>query len=150
MTPETLAQIHALAFPPGEAWSPQSITDTLASPFTSLWTAPDAFAVTRTITGESELLTLATAPAARRRGRASRLLANWLQSLEPGDRAFLEVAADNGAARALYARLGFVTDGVRRGYYVRRTGGATDAVLMSKAMTLGHSPSAGVIGPESG
>ncbi|QUJ76912.1 GNAT family N-acetyltransferase [Sulfitobacter albidus] len=137
MTAAELARIHAAAFPPAEAWSERAIADTRAHPLTRLWSAADAFALTRTVAGESELLTLATAPAARRRGRACGLLTDWLASLSPGDRAFLEVAADNIPARALYTALGFAQTGLRRGYYARRDGPAVDAVLMSRAMTLG-------------
>jgi ribosomal protein S18 acetylase RimI-like enzyme len=42
----------------------------------------------------------------------------------------LEVAEDNAAARALYAKLGFTQAGRRAGYYVT-TGGAKDAIVLS-------------------
>jgi ribosomal-protein-alanine N-acetyltransferase len=43
--------------------------------------------------------------------------------------AVLEVAADNAAARALYARAGFVAVGHRPRYY-RRGGAAVDALIL--------------------
>jgi len=51
--------------------------------------------------------------------------------------AFLEVAADNTAARALYACLEYEVSGLRRAYYKRPGGGAADAVIMTRALTLG-------------
>jgi len=47
---------------------------------------------------------------------------------------FLEVAADNAAALALYQEAGFETVGVRRGYYPRPGGGAADALNLRLAL----------------
>ena len=48
--------------------------------------------------------------------------------------AFLEVAADNAAAQALYARAGFAESGRRRGYYRRPDGSGLDALVMQRAL----------------
>jgi len=48
--------------------------------------------------------------------------------------AFLEVAADNDGARALYQALGFAETGCRRSYYARETGNV-DAITMSLRLT---------------
>ncbi len=45
---------------------------------------------------------------------------------------FLEMRAQNGAARALYASLGFVQTGMRRGFY---TNPRDDAVLLQKSLS---------------
>jgi ribosomal-protein-alanine N-acetyltransferase len=68
---------------------------------------------------EVEIHDVAVAPRARRRGLARALLGQALgEAARAGARAaFLEVRASNHAARALYARLGFVEAGRRRGYY---------------------------------
>ncbi|GAB0118230.1 hypothetical protein Acid7E03_23020 [Acidisoma sp. 7E03] len=68
---------------------------------------------------EAEILTLGTAPAARRRGIAAGLLAEALrQAAARGVRqVFLEVEVGNAAARGLYAAAGFTEVGRRRGYY---------------------------------
>ena len=46
-------------------------------------------------------------------------------------RVFLEVADDNAAARALYARAGFVEAGRRPGYYAGADGERRDALLLA-------------------
>jgi ribosomal-protein-alanine N-acetyltransferase len=91
------------------------------------------FILARTLAGEAEILTLAVAPLARRRGLAKRLVeAAIVQSLAAGaDSLFLEVAADNAPAIALYVGAGFETVGRRRGYYASPGGGAAqDALVM--------------------
>jgi ribosomal-protein-alanine N-acetyltransferase len=46
-------------------------------------------------------------------------------------RLFLEVADDNAAALALYARAGFSEAGRRPGYYARPDGGRQDALILA-------------------
>jgi ribosomal protein S18 acetylase RimI-like enzyme len=73
--------------------------------------------------------TLATAPAEQGKGLGRRLLDALVAEArrrEAGE-VLLEVRADNAAAQALYARVGFERIGVRRGYY--RPGG-TDALVL--------------------
>lgn len=79
------------------------------------------------IVDELHITLVAVAPARRRLGLGRRVLAAQLDraAAQGAARATLEVAVGNGAARALYAGLGFETAGVRRGYY--RDGG--DALI---------------------
>jgi ribosomal-protein-alanine N-acetyltransferase len=49
-------------------------------------------------------------------------------------RMFLEVAAGNIAARALYDRAGYCECGRRKGYYQRPDATRDDAVVMEKAL----------------
>jgi ribosomal-protein-alanine N-acetyltransferase len=81
----------------------------------------------QTAPDEAELLNLAVDPDARRRGVASALL-NALAAVAQGT-LFLEVAETNAPALALYARLGWMTSGVRRGYYNK---GNVNAIVMKK------------------
>jgi [ribosomal protein S18]-alanine N-acetyltransferase len=85
------------------------------------------FVLSRVAAGEAEILTLAVAPEWRRRGIASSLLAPHLSGLAAIQvtRLFLEVGAENTAARALYANFGFAEVGERKAYY--RTAGAAMA-----------------------
>ncbi|MFT3688752.1 GNAT family N-acetyltransferase [Paenirhodobacter sp.] len=119
MTPADLAALHARCFTTPRPWSEGEFRDLLAAPFTFLLTAPQGFLLGRVIAGEAELLTLAVAPEARRRGTGRALLAGFAETARArgADSAFLEVAEDNAPARALYAAAGWREAGRRRGYY---------------------------------
>jgi ribosomal-protein-alanine N-acetyltransferase len=136
VTPETLARIHAAAFPGERGWSAAEFTDLLSQPTVRLETSGAAFLLGRIVAGEAEVLTLATDPDARRQGHARRALTAFLATCaeEGVTRIFLEVAADNAAALGLYDREGFVTTGRRRGYYARPGAAAVDAILMERAL----------------
>jgi [ribosomal protein S18]-alanine N-acetyltransferase len=131
-----LAAAHAHSFP--APWSEADFQALLASPggfglAIREDEAISAFLIGRAIAGESEVLTLAVAPARRRRGLARALLdAAVAVAEETGAEAmFLEVAADNDAAIGLYEGAGFVRAGARRGYY-KGANGAIDAVVMRR------------------
>jgi ribosomal-protein-alanine N-acetyltransferase len=132
--PETvslaLAELHAEAF--SRPWTASAFADLLAQPGMILEGEAGGFVLVRVSADEAEILTLAVQPACRRAGLASRLVvAAARRAVERGaDRLLLEVAEDNDAARALYARLGFETVGRRRGYYARPEGEAVDALLL--------------------
>lgn len=67
----------------------------------------------------SQVMTMAVAPAAQRRGIGTELLAAIVEhSRELGaDSIFLEVRVDNGTAIRLYENFGFEPLGLRRRYY---------------------------------
>jgi ribosomal-protein-alanine N-acetyltransferase len=123
--PALLAMLHAAAA--DEPWNAAEMAALLASPGVSSLVAmaddgaPAAFILCRLAAGEAEILTLASLPGHRRQGLASALLlaAEILLSDQGASRLFLEVAEDNTAARALYARAGFHGVGRRRAYYAR-------------------------------
>ena len=81
------------------------------------------------VTGEAQILTVGTVPAARRRGIGRALVQALLDEAAARDaeQVVLEVRVDNTAATALYASFGFAPARVRRGYY---DGGRVDAVEM--------------------
>lgn len=103
-----------------------------------LTVAETGFALTRTVAGEAELLTIAVPPEGRRKGLGARLLrqAEAAASTLGATEMFLEVAADNAPAIALYTAAGFVRAGIRRGYYRDGGGPATDAFILRKTLTL--------------
>ena len=130
MTPDALAQLHAVAFTSGRPWSAREFAELCNDPHTALTHAPHGFALWRAVAGEAELLTIAVDPAHQGRGHGRALMRAWMaQAAQQADTAFLEVAADNVAACALYARCGFATVATRSGYYARPSG-KVDARIM--------------------
>lgn len=131
---DALAALEAAAFGT-EAWSRGLIADELAVPAALVLVGgspeaepPTAYGCFRRAAGEAELLRVAVSPAARRRGLAAALLAAGLDRLraEGSAACFLEVAAGNEPAIALYRRLGFEVTGRRPRYYPS----GADALLM--------------------
>jgi [ribosomal protein S18]-alanine N-acetyltransferase len=88
------------------------------------------FILSRIAADEAEILTIAVAPEWRRRGIATSLLKPHLYGLAAirVSRLFLEVDAENTAARALYENFGFEQVGERKAYY--RTAGAELAAAL--------------------
>ncbi|MBC7906976.1 MAG: GNAT family N-acetyltransferase [Rhodospirillaceae bacterium] len=96
---------------------------------------PAGFVLWRAIAGEAEILTIAVLPPWRRSGLGGRLLdAALVASQAAGAEAmFLEAAADNVAALALYQKREFRQVGLRKGYYAGK-----DAVVMRRDLhTIG-------------
>lgn len=137
MTPAQLAALHARCFTTPRPWSESDFAGFLQDPLAFLLTEGDAaFLLGRAVAGEAELLTLATAPESRRLGLGRKLVARFLYQarLRAAETAFLEVAADNAPARALYLASGFTESGRRKNYYENPQGGRTDALLMQRAI----------------
>ncbi len=134
MTPDTLAATHATAFIAERPWTAAEFAALLAQPTTLVTGEADSFLLGRVILDEAEILTLATAPAARRQGRARAALTAFLTAARARGavRAFLDVASDNLPARALYAAAGFAEIGRRAAYYTAPDGTRTDAILMAR------------------
>lgn len=116
-----MAAVEAAAAP--DPWTAGQIAGSLALPTTRGWVVDDHAIVGHLLVSaqgdEGEVLILAVHPARRRQGHASRLLdaaLAWWRD-QGVHRAFLEVRADNTAARALYASRGWAPAGERPDYY---------------------------------
>jgi ribosomal-protein-alanine N-acetyltransferase len=135
VTPGDLATLHARSFTLPRPWTEAEMASVLGLTGVMVLTEDGGFLIGRTVADEAELLTLAVAPELRRTGIGGRLLAAFLAEVHSrgAERAFLEVAADNAAALALYARAGFTTAGRRRGYYRTPDGRAVDALVLACA-----------------
>lgn len=138
MTPEKMASIHAAAMTVPRPWSAETISGLMNSPGGFVVAQEAGFALGRVVEDEAELLTLAVSPQSQRKGTGARCLAAFEREAHArgATRAFLEVAAINAAARALYAKAGWEEDGVRPRYY-RADPAPIDAILMSKALNSG-------------
>ena len=104
---------------------------TLASPDQD----PLGYALVLAGGGSADLVSVAVAPTALRRGVATRLLLYVCDALagEGVEELCLEVAIDNAPAQALYERLDFVEVGRRQGYY-RRGRELVDALVMRRVL----------------
>jgi [ribosomal protein S18]-alanine N-acetyltransferase len=134
-----LSMLHRTCFPE-EPWEPQEMAQIMAMAgfFGCMaWEddEPVGFALALDLGGECEILALGVVPGRRRAGTGSALLAAICEEAlrRDGNSVFLEVAADNAGARALYAVGGFVQIGRRRNYY-RRPGGPVDALVLRSAI----------------
>ena len=134
-----MADLHGAAFSTPEAWSIDSFMDLFAHSTTHaegmiIDKRLQALLVVQFVAGEADILTLATAPAGRRRGFARQTLDGLEQRLRQSGltKWLLDVAADNAGAIAFYEKHGFQVDGRRSNYYKRLEGQRVDAILMSK------------------
>lgn len=133
-----LAELHGESFE--AAWSRDEFSTLLSVPRTAALIIshagePTGFGLFRQAADEAEILTLVMRPSYRRRGLGRSLMREIESELKSGgtQSLFLEVAASNTAARALYARAGFREAGRRKGYYARK-GGAEDALVLRKPL----------------
>lgn len=133
---EALASIHATAF--ARPWGADALRDLLRQVGAfAVGRDAEGFILCRVVADEAEILTLATTPDVRRQGLGLRLVEAAAKEAagRGATRLFLEVAQDNVAARALYARAGLVEIGRRHAYYARPEGPAIDALIMARDLT---------------
>ena len=138
-----LAALHAQCF--SEGWREDAFASLLAMPGAFAFilgpgsednggavATPVGFALARAIGGESEIITLGVLPGRREKGVGAALVAAVAAKARDMASAelFLEVAADNVAAIALYKATGFVAVGRRKDYYQNKN--ATDAGNVSQ------------------
>ncbi|HRO05029.1 MAG TPA: GNAT family N-acetyltransferase, partial [Terricaulis sp.] len=97
--------------------------------------AAQGFVMAWAAAGDSELLTVAVVPEARRKGVGAALVTSaGVAALVRGAASMhLEVAEDNSGARALYKKLGYAEAGRRAGYYAAQAG-RVDAIVMRRTL----------------
>ena len=136
-----LSALHDLCFKPilNEPWTPDTFAQLIAMPGTTALIAirhedlaTVGFLIFRVAADECEIISLGVDPGARRQAVATRLLAHIYGHIQAAGaaRVFLEVAADNSAARSFYQNHGFIEVGVRLGYYARSGAARTDAAVL--------------------
>jgi [ribosomal protein S18]-alanine N-acetyltransferase len=132
MAPTDMAALHARCFQTApRPWSAEEFATYTQDATALIQSVEGGFGVVRVIAGEAELLTLAVDPSRRRRGLGDILVQrlNEAASVAGAQEIFLEVAADNAAACALYAKHGFAQVGRRTAYYA-----GTDALVLRRAL----------------
>ncbi len=137
-----LAALHAVCFT--EAWDADAFATLLAMPGAFALIAeepehdtPSGFLMIRGAGDEAEIITLGVLPERRRRGLARQLLFGGMRKAAScgARRLFLEVAADNATALALYRTAGFAQVGRRADYY-HRADGDMAALVMARDITI--------------
>lgn len=112
-----LAVVHGMVFP-HEAWDEAAFLSLLGQPGVfALLHEQGGFLLLRAVLDEAEILTIGVQE--KRRGIGGALLSEAMRRLkDAGIRTlYLEVAAGNAPARALYEKFGFTAIGLRKAYY---------------------------------
>lgn len=137
--PPDIVDIHAQSFEHG--WTLSAFQELVNKPTTRLYAAYEgerlsALVLVALTSPECEILTVATAPSARRKGLGRGLLQHMFKEvgLAGADEIHLEVATDNNAAISLYESLGFKRAGLRKAYYDRRPAAPVDALVLRLAL----------------
>jgi ribosomal-protein-alanine N-acetyltransferase len=122
----------------GCSWTLQQFEESLDNPLTScevyyLESQLAGYLIAMHLGDMFEVLQITVAAAYQRRGVASQLLAACCHKAKDlgCDRVVLEVRETNLKAIALYQKLGFKQDAVRKHYYRNAEGLSEDALLMS-------------------
>jgi [ribosomal protein S18]-alanine N-acetyltransferase len=134
MTPGDMAKLHAAAFTSPRPWEAAEFAALLAQKHCFLVAGSHCLALFRVVATEAELLTIATHPDHRRKGLARTCMDKWVHRARAlgATSGFLEVAADNPAAIALYRACGFDAIATRRGYFARTEPDPVDAIVMRR------------------
>jgi len=138
-----VADIEQVSF--SDPWSARTFGSLIEEPRVYFAVARDGadrvigYIVAWMVADEAEIANLAVAPEARRGGVGRSLLDAALDTARGHGvhTVYLEVRESNAAARALYARRGFVEIGRRRGYYRRPL---EDAILLRSEISAAPSP----------
>lgn len=134
-----MAALHAKSL--SSHWSEEEFIRSIKTPGTLTLVAQTdeglcGFIMMRGAAGEAEILTLAVSEPFRRMGLGTALTERALGeiSAQGAREIFLEVAANNSPAKALYEALGFDVASIRKGYYQPKSKNPTDALVMRRAL----------------
>lgn len=136
---DSVMKVMTAAFPAGfgEGWTRSQCAGILPMSGVRLRIAgsngdsAEGFSLTRVVADEAELLLIAVAPTAQRKGIGQALLEDFIDHArgQGASRLHLEVR-DGNPATALYSRRGFAPAGRRRDYYHGADGTQHDAITL--------------------
>lgn len=136
-----IALLHMNLFNP--PWDVAAVTPLLAAPAALAFTArvgippsTAGFVIGQVAADMCEIISIGVAAPWQKRGMGRILLGAFERaaSRAGAKRLFLDVAADNAPAMALYKGMGCVEVGRRKGYYMRHEAPSVDALVMSKPL----------------
>ena len=130
-----MALLHAACFTVPRPWGEAEFAAFLADPSCFALFEPQGFILGRAVAGEAELLTLAVAPDARRKGLESGAASARFPKPNPMQeaaiRSFWRLPRTNMAARSLYAAAGLAGRRAADGGITRpENGAAVDALVL--------------------
>jgi ribosomal-protein-alanine N-acetyltransferase len=130
---DDMARLHGRCFTTPRPWSAAEIAQILVNRHSFALTGQYGFLLGQAVAGEAELLTIAVDPTLRRQGIGRALVAEFcaIARQKSAQTAFLEVAANNTPAVAMYLACGFTQSGLRRAYYHSPDGTFIDALVMA-------------------
>lgn len=133
-----IATLHASLFP--TAWDSDAIQALIEHPASLALIAVRpgrelvGFIIAQIAADEAEILTIGVAPDRQRGGIGRQLVEGVARAATRSEarRLFLDVAAGNAPARALYAACAFVEIGRRKAYYTLPEGARDDALQLAR------------------
>jgi ribosomal-protein-alanine N-acetyltransferase len=133
-----IAALHASLFP--TAWDTDAIQALIEHPASLALVAvrtgrqTAGFIIAQIAADEAEIISIGVAPDDQRQGIGRQLVEGVARAAVRSDaqRLFLDVAAGNAPARALYAACGFAEIGLRKDYYTLPGGAREDALQLAR------------------
>lgn len=137
MTSRAMAALHKRCFTTPRPWTEEEFAAQLQDPAIVQIGDGPGFALARMAVDEAEVLTIAVDPPHQGRGLGAAILSRLEHACaaQGAARMVLEVSAENGAARALYAAQGYTQVGKRTRYYRRPDGARVDALVLARALS---------------
>ena len=134
--PSDMAKFHAQSGLEKRPWTAQEFAQLCAAENSLLIEQDYGFVLGRVIHTEVELLLLIVSQTRRKQGLGKTYLQLFEEAARQRDGkiCFLEVGAENRAARALYQKSGYAEQGLRKAYYRKVNGSHEDALVLAKIL----------------
>ena len=136
MTPETMAALHRRADAASRHWSAAEYAQLSTAENGLLVSGNHGFVLGQLSLSEAEIFMIIVDPTHQRRGLGLVYLSRFETKAHSAGatRVFLEVAASNQPAQALYKRAGYQRVGTRKNYYKAPEAQPEDALVLQKVI----------------